>query len=195
MRRAPSRKVDPPMSLLQKGANHRPLPPLDPQRLQSLGVRAQVDIPSRLSSVKGKRHNDDHIKGATPGTKYTMSDSGWSNTAVFQEYIQEQFLPNVCGRPTSKQPVLLLLDEHSSHKSRSIIARARSHHIILQVFPAHTSHVLQPLDVSVFGPFKAYYYQETEHGENTLISTAWRKIACKTYLKAMTHTNVISGFN
>jgi len=80
---------------------------------------------------KGKSQNNNLIKGATPGAKYTMSGSGWLNTAVFQEYIQEQFLPNVCGRPTSKHPVLLLLDGHSSHTLRSIIELARSHHIIL----------------------------------------------------------------
>jgi len=108
---------------------------------------------------KGKRHNADLIKGTAPGAKYTctMSDSGWSNTDVFQQYIQEKFLPNVCGKPTSQQPILLLLDGHTS---RSIIEWARSHHIILQVLPAHTSHVLQLLDVSVFGPFKAFYNKE-----------------------------------
>jgi len=148
---------------------------------------------------KGKRHNDDLMKGATPGARYTMSDSGWSNTAVFQEYIQKQFLPNVCGKPTSQQPVLLLLDGHSSHTSRSIIEWAKSHHIILQVLPAHTSHVLQPLDVSVFGPFKAYYYQECAYymkrnmGQ-TIDRYSMGRIACKAYLKAMTPTNIISGF-
>jgi len=36
---------------------------------------------------KGKRHNADLMNGTAPGAKYTMSDSGWSNTDVFQQYI------------------------------------------------------------------------------------------------------------
>ena len=145
---------------------------------------------------KGKRHNADLMNGTAPGAKYTMSDSGWSNTDVFQQYIEEQFLPNVCGKPTSQQPILLLLDGHTS---RSIIEWARSHNIILQVLPAHTSHVLQPLDVSVFGPFKAFYnkecafYMKRNLGQ-TVDKYCMGRIASNAYLKAMTPMNIISGF-
>ena len=108
-------------------------------------------------------------------------------------------MPNVCGKPTSQQPILLLLDGHTSHTSRSIIEWARSHHIIFQVLPAHTSHVLQPLDVSVFRPFKAFYnkacafYMKRNIGQ-TVDKYCMGKITSNAYLKAMTPMNIISGF-
>lgn len=51
--------------------------------------------------------------------------------------------------------ILLIYDGHED-----IAESAKEHNIILFVLPAHISHVLQPLDVWYFGPFKATYYSE-----------------------------------
>ena len=107
---------------------------------------------------KGKRMCDDLLAGALPGTQATMSETGWSNTKIFQMYLNEHFLKYV---PTNKdEPLLLLYDEHSSHVNVPLIEWAQKHNIILFLLPAHTSHLLQPLDVGVFGPFKVSYYNE-----------------------------------
>jgi len=69
----------PPNVIAAKGANHEPLRSIDLQRLLSLGVLALVGILSTFFIFKGKRHNDNLMKGPTTGVKCTMSDSGWSN--------------------------------------------------------------------------------------------------------------------
>ena len=55
-----------------------------------------------------------------------------------------------------KNPVLLLYDGHRSNINLGIINLAQQEHVVLFVFPAHTSHVLQPLDVDVgcFGHYE-----------------------------------------
>ena len=94
---------------------------------------------------------DDLLAGALPGTQATMSETGWSNTKIFQMYLNKYFLKYV---PTNKdEPLLLIYDGHSSHINVPLIEWARKHNIILFLLPAHTSHLLQPL-VGVFGPFK-----------------------------------------
>jgi hypothetical protein len=65
--------------------------------------------------------------------------------------------------------------------------------------PAHSSHVLQPLDVAVFGPVKRYY---TSHlGRHPTISDSspiGKSIFLQCYLKArelgMTEKNIIAGW-
>src|SRR5947199_5347512 len=52
---------------------------------------------------------------------------------------------------------LLLLDGHNSHVTADFIQFAIDKRIILLCFPPHTTHLLQPLDVGVFGPYQHYY--------------------------------------
>ena len=148
---------------------------------------------------KGKRFNEDLLQGATPGTRGVMSDSGWSNATVFRQYLEDHFLPHVNGGGTSDNPILLIFDGHASHVSPQLIEWAKDRHIILFVLPAHTSHVLQPLDVAVFGPFKTYYYQECaifmqKNMGQSITRYDMTKLACRAYLKAMSPTNVQSAF-
>ena len=94
---------------------------------------------------KGKRQND--IKqGATPGCGFALSEKGWSNSVLFQKYIQEHFLKYV-QRPPDKY-ILILFDGSSTHMNIGLIEWAKQH-IILFVQPPHSSHFLQPLDVGV----------------------------------------------
>lgn len=69
------------------------------------------------------------------------------------------------AKPTAEHPVLLILDNHSSHISISIevLEYAKDHHIIIWSFPSDCSHALQPLDRSVFGPLKAYINQAMDN--------------------------------
>lgn len=47
---------------------------------------------------------------------------------------------------------MLILDGHASHISTAAIEFCIRQKIILLCLPAHTTHILQPLDVGVFGP-------------------------------------------
>lgn len=52
---------------------------------------------------------------------------------------------------------MLTLDNHESHVRTEGINIAKEHGVIMLTFPQHCSHKLQPLDLSVYGPFKKYY--------------------------------------
>ncbi|RHZ31535.1 hypothetical protein DYB26_015757 [Aphanomyces astaci] len=56
--------------------------------------------------------------------------------------------------PSTERPILLIMDGCSSHYSEHIYAEAKALNILLQFLPANATHLFQPLDVTVFLPFK-----------------------------------------
>jgi len=57
---------------------------------------------------------------------------------------------------------LLILDGHSSHATPEFDQYCAKNKIITLCMPPHTSHLLQPLDVSCFSPLKRAYGREIE---------------------------------
>ena len=130
------------------------------------------------------------------GTAARCTDTGWSNSVVFQDYLQHHFLKHVPGG--TSEPTLLLYDGHSSHINAPLIDWAQKH-IILFLLPAHTSHLLQPLDVGIFGAFKNVYYQQCrEHMRAHPGQIVSRYDIChltaKAYSTALNPRNIIAGF-
>jgi hypothetical protein len=52
---------------------------------------------------------------------------------------------------------LLVLDGHGSHITLERVEQAQDFGLDMIILPFHTSHVLQPLDVSCFKPFKTTF--------------------------------------
>lgn len=106
------------------------------------------------------RINDGMKHGAPPGTKFTGNPSGYMNLDVFSIFF-DFFVEHT--HPSETNPILLLIDGHSSHtKNLAVIEKARQNHVTIVVLPPHCSNKLQPLDVSFMGPFKAYYASAAE---------------------------------
>ena len=132
--------------------------------------------------------------GAVAGTAFHCSDTGWVNTELFFEWLHffVQSIP-------SSRPVLLILDGHSSHISIEVIEFARSNDIHMLCIPAHTTHILQPLDVGVFKSFKSFYYkackkQLAEHPNRVITTEQIAGLVGKAWPQAMTPVNIMSGF-
>ena len=94
------------------------------------------------------------LDNVSPGTVGFANTSGWMCAPEFERYMRH-FISSV--KPTQASPVLLLLDNHSSHLSVEALDIAIASGVHILSFPPHCSHRLQPLDVSVFGPVKTHY--------------------------------------
>jgi len=58
---------------------------------------------------------------------------------------------------------ILVLDSHSSHVNNiAFIEHAIANNVHLICLPAHTTHILQPLDIGLFSPLGQYYKQKLE---------------------------------
>jgi hypothetical protein len=88
--------------------------------------------------------------------EYTLavSDSGYSNGELSLEWLDHFDKFTARGRPR-----LLLVDGHDSHITDEFIERCHEKGITPFCLPPHTTHLLQPLDVGVFQPFKHYLSQ------------------------------------
>ncbi|GFR85799.1 tigger transposable element-derived protein [Elysia marginata] len=100
-------------------------------------------------------HYRDHfIRGAPTQCIGSATRSGWMNEEVFVDYLKHIIQHTRCS-PENK--ILLILDNHDTHICLSAVDTARSHGVELLTIPPHTSHRVQPLDRSVYGPFKTAY--------------------------------------
>lgn len=129
-----------------------------------------------------------------------MQPRAWMTTYLFSAWISH-FI--ACIRrfdvisPTQRH--LLVLDGHNSHVTLEVATGARKVGLDLISLPSHTSHKLQPLDVSVFKPFKGFFrqyrdfwmsrYVDEPAGKETLAQ--WVSLSLK---KALTASNICSGF-
>lgn len=73
--------------------------------------------------------------------------------ANYESWFITMFLPAV-KHLTESGPVVLFFDGHHSHISVNLIEMSQARNVHLMLLPANTTHVLQPLDVGVYGPLK-----------------------------------------
>nr|XP_049704587.1 uncharacterized protein LOC126056252 isoform X1 [Helicoverpa armigera] len=93
------------------------------------------------------------IRDGPPECIGAGNKSGWMTSTEFLVFM-DHFIKHT--KPSPEEPVLLLLDNHSSHIDIDVIEKAKRNSVILLSFPPHCTHRLQPLDVGVNGPFKTY---------------------------------------
>lgn len=75
-------------------------------------------------------------------------------------------LPYRASLGKADKPILLLLDGHASHCVLGTVELCAQNNITTVLLPAHTSHVLQPLDVGIFQSYKAAWRKS--NGDSSL---------------------------
>ncbi|KAJ8957115.1 hypothetical protein NQ318_007330 [Aromia moschata] len=132
----------------------------------TMELAAVVEMPSEisyhLSCIFPQVHFKPHFirQGSTDCTG-AAHPNGWITGSIFHQFM-EHFHKHVPSSVDS--PTLLLLDNHISHLSSSILDYCKQNLIVLVSFLPHTSHHLQPLD---FGPLKKYYYTACSNWMNS----------------------------
>lgn len=136
-------------------------------------------------------------RGGPAGAIYKCSHNGWTNEELFLEWLRH-FSQSV--KPTNDEPVLLILDNHGSHISLPSYEFCRKNYIHIVSIPPHTSHRLQPLDISFFGPLKNAFNRECD---NFLKSHVYHRITPydiagifnQAYMTVATIEKGVSGFS
>lgn len=136
------------------------------------------------------------LSGAPADSIGSAHISGWSNSEKFLLWLQH-FIDK--ERPSPEHKKLLILDNHESHCSLEAVTLAKNNGIILVTLPPHTSHKLQPLDRSVFGPYKQYYNSACDewllnHPGQPITIYNVAELAGKAFPLAFTPKNILSGF-
>lgn len=136
------------------------------------------------------------VFGAPPGTVGAASPSGWSNEQMFLKFL-DHFISYV--KCSKDQRVLLVLDNHETHLSVEAVDRASEVGIVMVTFPPHTSHKLQPLDLTVYGPLKTFYNQCVDewlvnHPGQTFSIYCVAEVLGTAFPRAFSTTNIVNGF-
>jgi hypothetical protein len=103
--------------------------------------------------VQGRQHMESwYHENLTSNELVLLSDSGYTNNELAMLYL-EHLIQHTNAGPNHPKKVLLM-DSHTSHTSPEFIIRATSMNIHPYPFPSHLTHCMQPLNVSVFRPYK-----------------------------------------
>ena len=192
--------------------------PLDPKPPRVVTRKGQRKVRYRCSGSKGqitvigccngtgqaippmvifnaKQLNPMWTQGEIPGTRYGLSDKGWTDQELFKGWLKDHFLVHaVPGRP-----LLLLVDGHSSHFEPETLRYAADHSVIIFCLPPHTTHEAQPLDVSFFGPLKKHWVDVTHDFYQSSPGKVITKfnfsvLFAKAWLKTCVPSTICSGF-
>lgn len=133
-------------------------------------------------------------EGAAANTLFANSENGWINATLYLEWFKF-FINNI----PPLRPVLLIQDGHSSHMSIELIEIARDSQVYVLCLPAHTTHILQPLDVGVFKSFKANFSKSctsylAKYPGRVITSDVLASLVAEALPQSFTPVNIMSGF-
>ena len=131
--------------------------------------------------------------------KYNVGSTpnGWISSDSFFTWFTSLFFSEI--KDKVQFPIVVFMDGHVSHINLAISEFCQANNIILYCFLPHASHIVQPLDISVYGPLKKNWnqaltnfkerYQQPMSKNNffTVFDEAWE-------LAKQVPQNVTSGF-
>lgn len=101
-----------------------------------------------------KRIPSEIVTNFPKGWGLGKSATGWMNGEVFFEYMANIFEPWLTEN-NGERPVIFFVDGHKSYLTLHLSMFLREKEIILIAFYPNATHILQPLDVSVFYALKS----------------------------------------
>ena len=130
------------------------------------------------------------------GAAYSATESGWFNMATFEQWFDEIFLPHVRN---VEGPKVLIGDNHGSHFSPRVIASCIEHNIRFVTILPNSTHICQPLDVSVFKPLKVLWRAVLDcwRKESRRTGTIPKETFPRLLARAFAHVkgeNLVAGF-
>ncbi|KAI3532057.1 transposase [Colletotrichum abscissum] len=132
------------------------------------------------------------------GWEFTATDNGWTTDLTAIEWLEKVFIPQTMPE-TEGEARLLIVDGHGSHTTTDFMWNCYINNIHLLFLPPHSSHVLQPLDQSVFSPVKSAYRKElgylSQWNDSTIIGKR-NFLDCyqKARLAGLSVSNIRSGW-
>ena len=122
-------------------------------------VSAIGDIVPPMLIYKGKQimasWTKDYDVSLDKHTLLAISESGWSNTGLFHQYLKHfvKFTNDLAGNCWR----MLVFDGHKSHVDIDNVLWLLERRVISVCLPPHFTNIMQPLDVGCFGPLQKAY--------------------------------------
>ena len=128
---------------------------------------------------------------------FSCNSKGWTSNIHGEMWLEKCFEPATRNKANGHKR-LLICDGHDSHISAQFVRFCIDHGIVLFLLPPHSSHLLQPLDVGVFGPLKRAMSSRLSRLYATEISrlqkVEWLEHYIQGRVNAITPQNVLGGW-
>jgi hypothetical protein len=142
-------------------------------------------------------HRSNWTTHPTPGWHYGVSENGYNDSKISLVWLKRVFDAETRARANGK-PRVLICDGFGTHETLEILEFCFENNIILCRLPSHTSHKLQPCDVSVFAPLKTAYRDQVERlnrgGINTIGKEHFTYLYAPARERTLTKKNIIAGW-
>src|SRR5437016_2098833 len=129
--------------------------------------------------------------------KFSANSKGWTSNVHGVEWLRRVFEPATRAKADGRYRIIVC-DGHDSHINGEFAAHCYYNKIELCLLPPHTSHLLQPLDVSLFGPLKTAMsnriYRFVRTGVHRIQKVEWFRHYIKAREVAFTSLNIQSGW-
>ena len=142
-------------------------------------------------------HRSNWTTYPTHGWHYACSAKGYTDSKISLEWLRLVFDPQTKDRANQK-PRVLMCDGFGTHETVEILEFCFENNIILCRIPSHTSHKLQPCDLSTFAPLKTAYRDEVERLERGGVGRIGKEHFTALYSsarsKAFSKKNILAGW-
>ncbi|KAJ8340702.1 hypothetical protein SKAU_G00353350 [Synaphobranchus kaupii] len=125
---------------------------------------------------------------------YGIQQKGYMDGELFLKWLHHfiRYAPE-------ERPIILIMDQHETHVLKEVIVLCRDNKIEILCLPAHTTHVLQPLDIAVFNPLKTAFSKMASRmglvrGDLVVGKKQFSPLLKHVYPTAVTAENVKAGF-
>ncbi|KAM4064275.1 DDE superfamily endonuclease [Hirsutella rhossiliensis] len=147
---------------------------------------------------QGKLHQASWYESGVPDDWHiAVSENGWTSDDLALNWLKEVFDPNTRRRTVGTHR-LLILDGHGSHVTPEFDKDCTANSIVVLQMPAHSSHLLQPLDVGCFSPLKTIYGRKVQEkmlaGIHHIDKQDFLPIYLEARRQALSPPNIRSGF-
>lgn len=147
--------------------------------------------------LKGKMHQASWYKVIPQEWTIGVSENGWTTDELGLLWLKQVFNKYTKDRTVGRYR-LLILDGHGSHVTAEFDQYCSQHSIITLCMPAHSSHILQPLDVGCFSVLKRTYGQAVEGvmktGINHIDKTDFLQLYQNAHSRTFHQNNIRSSF-
>jgi len=130
---------------------------------------------------------------------FASSPNGWTSDKLGMSWLQSLFHKETLHK-AKRDWRLLILDGHGSHCTLSFLEWCQSNRILVAVLPPHSTHRLQPLDVSLFNPLATNYstsldtHSRLSQGLASFTKREFFKNFYSAFDKTFTEANIRSGW-
>ena len=130
---------------------------------------------------------------------FASSPSGWTNNEIGVSWLKDVFDRETKAKARQSYR-LLILDGHGSHVTMDFIEFCDANKILLAIFPPHSTHTLQPLDVCVFGPLAGAYsaglasFMESCQGLCRITKRDFFRLFWGAWISALTPLTILKAF-